>query len=320
MALTVKKWLSQAKTLVNPLDAELILTNVFKAADRTFLVKNEEVVLSDKERQIADRMLGLRTQHVPLAYITGEKWFYGRKFKVTPDVLIPRPETELMVEMAVRLYSLKVKNKLELFDTIIKKKFGSDGLEPSWPDNPNIKREYGLMKKEILAPVLMLEVGVGSGCVAISVALTCQNAEVIGLDIAPEALKVANQNSVRYKVKNLHLRVGDLLSDLKDGVPSPDIIMANLPYVDRAWEWRSPEIEFEPGVALYAEKGGLELIYRLLRQIKAKWPKLFLDKKTHGKFLLLESDQSQHERVIRYAKRYGFKYVATQGLITCFEY
>ena len=305
MALTIKKWLTQAKTLVNPLDAELILTNVFKAADRTYLIKHEESILSDKERQTADRMLGLRTQHVPLAYITGEKWFYGRKFKITPDVLIPRPETEMMVEMAIRLYDLKVKSKIELFDRIIKTKFGV--LEPSWPDNLTIKEEYAKLKAEILSPVLIFEVGVGSGCVAVSMALACQNAEVIGTDISKEALKVAAQNTTRYKVKNLHLSLANLLNEVKEDAPVPDLILANLPYVDRAWEWRSPEIEYEPSVALYAEKGGMDLIYKLFRQIRGKWPKLFEEKKTHQKYLLLESDMSQQEKILRYAKRYGFK-------------
>ena len=75
MALTIKKWLTQAKTLVNPLDAELILTNVFKASDRTFLVSHSEKILSAEERQVADKMLTLRAVKVPLAYITSEKWF-----------------------------------------------------------------------------------------------------------------------------------------------------------------------------------------------------------------------------------------------------
>jgi len=191
MALTIKRWLTQAKTLVNPIDAELILTNVFKAADRTYLVTHEESVLSDKERQTADRMLSLRTQHVPLAYITGEKWFYGHKFKVNPDVLIPRPETEVMVDLVVRLYSDILKKKIETFDLLIKQKFGA--IEPSWPDNPVIKEEYARLKTEIMSPVLIFEVGVGSGCVSVSTALACPNAEVIGIDISKEALKVTGK-------------------------------------------------------------------------------------------------------------------------------
>lgn len=318
MALTVKRWLTQAKTLVNPIDAELILTNVVKAADRTYLVAHEESILSDKERQAADRMLGLRTQHVPLAYITGEKWFYGHKFKINPDVLIPRPETETMVDLAIKLYSFKLKTKIETFDSLIKEKFGV--IEPSWPDNPTIKEEYARLKTEIMSPVLIFEVGVGSGCVAISTALACPNAEVIGIDISKEALKVAAYNAVQFKTKNLHLTVGDLLKNVKENVPVPDIMMANLPYVDRAWEWQSPEIEYEPTVALFAEKNGLELIYKLIRQIRKKWSHLFEEKVTHQKYLLLESDMSQQEKIIRYAKRYGFKFVGSEGLITWFEY
>ena len=318
MALTIKRWLTQAKTLVNPIDAELILINVFKAADRTYLVTHEESILSDKERQTADRMLSLRTQHVPLAYITGEKWFYGHKFRVNPDVLIPRPETEVMVELAVRLYNSILKKKIETFDLLIKQKFGT--IEPSWPDNPTIKEEYARLKTEIMSPVLIFEVGVGSGCVSVSTALACPNAEVIGIDISKEALKVAVTNATQYKVKNLHLTVGDLLADVKDDAPAPDIMMANLPYVDRAWEWQSPEIEYEPAVALFAEKNGLELIYKLIRQVRKKWAKLFEEKTLHQKYLILESDMSQHEKIIRYAKRYGFKHVLSEGLITCFEY
>ena len=155
---------------------------------------------------------------------------------------------------------------------------------------------------------------------SVSTALACPNAEVIGIDISKEALKVAVANATQYKVKNLHLTVGDLLADVKDDAPAPDIMMANLPYVDRAWEWQSPEIEYEPVVALYAEKNGLELIYKLIRQIRKKWTKLFEEKTLHQKYLILESDMSQHEKIIRYAKRYGLKHVLSEGLITCFEY
>ena len=175
-----------------------------------------------------------------------------------------------MVELAVRLYNNILKKKIETFDPLIKQKFGA--IEPSWPDNPTIKEEYVRLKTEIMSPVLIFEVGVGSGCVSVSTALACPNAEVIGIDISKEALKVAVANATQYKVKNLHLTVGDLLADVKDDAPAPDIMMANLPYVDRAWEWQSPEIEYEPAVALYAEKNGLELIYKLIRQIRKNGP------------------------------------------------
>lgn len=320
MALTIKKWLSQAKTLVNPLDAELILVNVFKAVDRTYLVTHEEVVLSANERQLADRMLNLRTLHVPLAYLTNEKDFFGRKFKITSDVLIPRPETETMVEMAIKLYNQKIQSKFEDFDRNFGEKLRSNGLKVDASNYQRLKDEYRKAKEKMTTPIIMFEVGVGSGCVAISLALECKKATVFGVDISKEALKVASLNAKKYKVKNFYLSEGDLLSEVKKEAPVPDIMIANLPYVDRTWEWRSPEIEFEPHIALYADNGGLALIYKLFRQIRSKWPSLFGQREKHQKYVLIESDLSQQGKIIRYAKRYGFKHTETKGLITCFEY
>lgn len=319
MALTIKKWLTQAKTLVNPLDAELILTNVFKASDRTFLVSHSETILSNDERRTADKMLGLRAARVPLAYITGEKWFYGRKFKVTPDVLIPRPETEQMVETTIELYKMLVTRIVARYEEAVKERIGV--VEPSWPDNPNVKEELEKIKEEILSPIMVFDVGTGSGCAAISVGLECAHAQVLALDISEPALKVARENKAKLKAENVVFALSDLLDRISDSAPVPDIIMANLPYVDRDWEWSSPEIEYEPSIALFAERNGLALIYKLMRQIKQKWPALFEDKKrNHQKFLVLESDISQQERIIRYARRSGFSLVKKQGLITCFEY
>ena len=319
MALTIKKWLTQAKTLVNPLDAELILTNVFKASDRTFLVSHSEKILSAEERQVADKMLTLRAVKVPLAYITGEKWFYGRKFKVTPDVLIPRPETEQMVETTIDLYNMLATGIVIRYEEAVKARIGV--IEPSWPDNPNVKEELEKIKEEILSPVMIFDVGTGSGCAAISVGLECAHAQVLALDISEPALKVARENKAKLKAENVVFALSDLLDRISDSAPVPDIIMANLPYVDRDWEWSSPEIEYEPSIALFAERNGLALIYKLMRQIKQKWPALFEDKKrNHQKFLVLESDISQQERIIRYARRSGFSLVKKQGLITCFEY
>lgn len=319
MALTIKKWLTQAKTLVNPLDAELILTNVFKASDRTFLVSHSEKILSAEERQVADKMLTLRAVKVPLAYITSEKWFYGRKFKVTPDVLIPRPETEQMVETTIDLYNMLATRIVIRYEEAVKARIGV--IEPSWPDNPNVKEELEKIKEEILSPVMIFDVGTGSGCAAISVGLECTHAQVLALDISEPALKVARENKAKLKAENVVFALSDLLDRISDSAPVPDIIMANLPYVDRDWEWSSPEIEYEPSIALFAERNGLALIYKLMRQIKQKWPALFEDKKrNHQKFLVLESDISQQERIIRYARRSGFSLVKKQGLITCFEY
>jgi ribosomal protein L11 methyltransferase (prmA) len=319
MALTIKKWLTQAKTLVNPLDAELILTNVFKASDRTFLVSHSEKILSAEERQVADKMLTLRAVKVPLAYITSEKWFYGRKFKVTPDVLIPRPETEQMVETTIGLYNMLATRIVIRYEEAVKARIGV--IEPSWPDNPNVKEELEKIKEEILSPVMIFDVGTGSGCAAISVGLECAHAQVLALDISEPALKVARENKTKLKAENVVFALSDLLDRISDSAPVPDIIMANLPYVDRDWEWSSPEIEYEPSIALFAERNGLALIYKLMRQIKQKWPALFEDKKrNHQKFLVLESDISQQERIIRYARRSGFSLVKKQGLITCFEY
>lgn len=319
MALTVKRWLTQAKTLVNPLDAELILTNVFKTSDRTFLVSHGEKVLSNDERRVADKMLGLRAARVPLAYITSEKWFYGHKFKVTPDVLIPRPETEQMVETTVGLYNMLVTKIVARYEMAVKERIGV--IEPSWPDNPNIKEELEKIREEILSPIMIFDVGTGSGCVAISVGLECVNAQILALDISEAALKVARENKTKLKAENVVFAASNLLDRISDTAPVPDIIMANLPYVDRNWEWSSPEIEYEPSIALFAEKDGLALIYKLMRQIKQKWSALFEDKmKKHHKFLVLESDISQHDRIIRYARRLGFALVKKQGLITCFEY
>lgn len=319
MALTIKKWLTQAKTLVNPLDAELILTNVFKASDRTFLVSHSEKILSAEERQVADKMLTLRAVKVPLAYITSEKWFYGHKFKVTPDVLIPRPETEQMVETTIDLYNMLATRIVIRYEEAVKARIGV--IEPSWPDNPNVKEELEKIKEEILSPVMIFDVGTGSGCAAISVGLECTHAQVLALDISEPALKVSRENKAKLKAENVVFALSDLLDRISDSAPVPDIIMANLPYVDRDWEWSSPEIEYEPSIALFAERNGLALIYKLMRQIKQKWPALFEDKKrNHQKFLVLESDISQQERIIRYARRSGFSLVKKQGLITCFEY
>lgn len=319
MALTIKKWLTQAKTLVNPLDAELILTNVFKASDRTFLVSHSEKILSAEERQVADKMLTLCAVKVPLAYITSEKWFYGHKFKVTPDVLIPRPETEQMVETTIDLYNMLATRIVIRYEEAVKARIGV--IEPSWPDNPNVKEELEKIKEEILSPVMIFDVGTGSGCAAISVGLECAHAQVLALDISEPALKVARENKAKLKAENVVFALSDLLDRISDSAPVPDIIMANLPYVDRDWEWSSPEIEYEPSIALFAERNGLALIHKLMRQIKQKWPALFEDKKrNHQKFLVLESDISQQERIIRYARRSGFSLVKKQGLITCFEY
>ncbi len=163
-----------------------------------------------------------RRRREPMAYILGAQEFWGRDFKVAPGVLIPRPETELLIEEAL-----------------------------AWAS------EQGAG-----APLQIADVGTGSGCLAITIALEVHGAIVHATDVSPAALTVAGENARRLGAA-VRLHEGLLLAD----VPAPlDLIVSNPPYVARAeYELLQPEVRaFEPATALVGGDDGLTVIRELI--------------------------------------------------------
>ena len=245
--MNVSSWLKAAANSIDILDAELILAH-YLGKGRVFLHAHPDFNLSDEIAQKANQALVRRQNHEPLAYITGVKDFYGREFRVTEDVLIPRPETEALIEVAKRL-----------------------------------------------RPTKILDVGTGSGCIAVTLAKELPGAAITGVDISEKALKIAQNNAQRHHVE-VDFRQSDLLSGLKRGKKF-DLIVANLPYVNRKWDWLSPELQFEPEIALFAEDGGLELIKKLIKEAPE-----YLGQGGH---LLLEADKAQHQKITDFAIKTG---------------
>ncbi len=198
--------------------------------------------------------------------------FYGYDFIITPDVLIPRPETEMIVDMV-----LSLAGKPYLL-----------GVKPS----------------EAVLPedMTILDVGTGSGCVAVSLKLKLPKATVVASDVSEKALAVARENATRLGA-DVEFVQGDLLDRI---VAQPDIVVANLPYVDENWEWIDKEaLGKEPSLALYAEDGGLALIKRLIDQVTERGIR----------HLVLEADPCQHERIAKYAEEKDLAVNQTQGFI-----
>jgi release factor glutamine methyltransferase len=173
----------------------------------------------DASVDVGERLLGLarrRAAREPVAYVTGVREFYGREFRVTSAVLIPRPETEGLVE-----HALKVIGKTT-------------------------------------AP-LIVDIGTGSGCVAITLALECPSATVIASDVSAEALAIAEVNAQALGATEVRFMLASLLPA---GLPPLDMIVSNPPYVPQRHRASLPADvrEFEPGVALFGGEDGLDLI------------------------------------------------------------
>ena len=237
--MNVSSWLQNSP--LDHLDSELILAHIL-GKDRTFLHAHPDFELSEADLAQINAFAARCALGEPLAYILGFKEFYGRNFKVTHDTLVPRPETEALIE-------------------VIK------GIKPH----------------------KILDVGTGSGCIAVTLALELLDSEVDAVDISLQALAVARENA-----ENLGAKVDFYQSNLLTKIDGQyDLIVANLPYVDANWDWLGPELAFEPQTALYAEDGGLALIKQLIEQAPAHL-------KQHG-HLILEADRSQHQKIASYA-------------------
>ncbi len=221
-------------------------------------------------------MRGSSLPKTPKAYEDGFGNFYGRDFLVSPDTLIPRPETEMAIDAILALCG---KSYLP----------GVAAKASKLPENPKI-----------------LDVGTGSGCIGITLALELPEAQVVAVDVSKGALEIAEKNVEKFEVKNIELHESDLLSGV-DG--EFDVIVANLPYVDRKWDWLDLEaLSYEPDGALFADDGGCELIFKLVSQTNNR-----------TKFLILEADPSQHEKIIEFSKKYGFCHTNTRGYILEFS-
>ena len=262
--MNIANWLEKAKTKVPNIDAELILLNILREKDRTYLVSHDTRDLTEVEEEKANYYLNERAKNKPLAYIINSKEFYGREFYVDENVLIPRPETEDIID-------------------IVKK-----------------------IAENIDYPIIY-DVGTGSGCIATTLKLEIPKAKVVAMDNSDKALEVAKKNSTKLH-SDIILQKSDLLNDALDR--NIDIVAANLPYVDKAWDWLDfDSLEYEPLTALYASNDGLALIYELINQVSAR-PDI--------KHLILESDPSQHQKIIDYCHKKGLELVETRNFILYF--
>ena len=232
------------------LDAELILANTLRK-NRTYLHAHLDEEIDPRRFDIANARLDLRLDRVPIAYILGYKEFYGRKFTVSPSVLIPRPESEDLISLFLELTASEIAEKV------------------------------------------LIDVGTGSGCLGITAKLERSNLSVILSDISKPALNIAEKNANALNA-DVHIQQQSLLNGQLKPV---DYIFANLPYVDENWDV-SPELQYEPEIALFAEDEGLKLILQLISQA----PKCL----TPDGLLFIEADPQQHNRIIDEAAKNGF--------------
>jgi release factor glutamine methyltransferase len=238
------------------LDAEVLLSTVMGVARSALIVRAEEPVEVELLRAYR-RLIDRRMSGVPVAYLTGRREFWSLPLKVTPAVLVPRHETELLVEMA-----LKVIPKTEARS--------------------------------------VLDLGTGSGAVALAIASERPLARVTGADVSPAALGVARDNARSLALPNLAWRLGSWF----DAVPGErfDAIVANPPYIAAA-DPALAGLEAEPEIALVSGPAGLDALTAIIQGAARHLES--------GGWLVLEHGSTQHGDVASMLERRGFGGIET---------
>ncbi len=214
------------------LDAEVLLADLL-AMDRVRLYMNYDRPLQPEELAGYRSRVRRRAAREPVAYITGKREFYSLELEVGPGVLVPRPETELLVEETVRLAGER------------------------WPG---------------LSELRLADLGTGSGAVALALASLLPQARIWAVDLSPDALHYARRNAARHNPDGrISLFLGDLLEPLSGQQPF-HLITANLPYVpEPALADMAPDVrDYEPVLSLGGGADGLDIILRAVEQARPR--------------------------------------------------
>jgi release factor glutamine methyltransferase len=261
VAVTIATALKIFQAEIDPIDARVLLQHTLKT-NRAHLAAHPEQALGEIEQQQFENLVSRRKNGEPVAYIVGEREFFGLSFKVTPAVLIPRPETELLVEQA-------------------------------------------LMRLPEHRSAHVLDLGTGSGAIAISIAKHRPNVRVTAVDASEAALTIASENA-QCLLGNRAAAVQFIHSDWFSHVPNEpyDLIVSNPPYVaDDDPHLVQGDLRFEPHQALAAGPHGLSALAHIARNAA---PRLAL-----GGWLLLEHGYDQGNACNELMTAASFAHVAT---------
>jgi len=239
------------------MNAELLLMFTL-GCDRAYLFAHPERELTEEEQSRYEAAVAERVRGVPAQYITGHQEFWGLDFMVTPAVLIPRPETEHVIETVLELAWAGFMNSPGAGRV-------PQGLRPA-----SLLAANGTAGSRALPnPIRIADVGTGSGCIAIALAKELPDAEIHATDVSATALEVARANASRHELGNrVYFHQADLLENLEGKF---DLIVSNPPYVGEAEE-DQVQLEvrkFEPRQAVFAGPMGTEVIARLIPQAEA---------------------------------------------------
>lgn len=291
--------ISEAFKKYNTIETELLLEHVLNKS-KEFLFMHPEKKLTEKQETKLKVLAKRRLKGEPMAYILSYKYFYGLKFKVTKDTLIPRPETEWLVEKALELLSLRAAPSVAIQDS-----------------KAVTTKNNGLPRSGVpdlaMTPIRILDMGTGSGCIAISIAHSLATRDLLlgtfsihAADISPKALKIAKQNSRSLlslpwrgempkaersnavKSTNQPPKIKFIHSNLFSHLPyTYDLIIANLPYVPVSdYNKLKASLKYEPKSAITdSTLKGDKLINNFLDKLQ--------EHLNHRGLVMLEVDPSQ---------------------------
>lgn len=225
---------------LQPLDAEVLLAHILKQP-RTWLTAHDSDAVSNTDQEKFELFVSRRKTGEPVAYITGQKEFYGRTFFVTPDVLIPRPATEELITCALDF----LKNP-----RLIEKEIDSGISALCVPLGSG-------------TPEIIVDIGTGSGCIAATLALEGRKEKILAVDVSEAALDIAKENFADLGL-DIVAAAGDGPSFV-EAIHRPFFIVSNPPYIKEGTSLQSDVADFEPHEALFAGKDGMDILKALAR-------------------------------------------------------